>query len=143
LARPWYLFGKFTYRPSISAIYPFQRDKKHLSSSLTLTKDRRFIFQMEEESAMSSLIHGWIAERREYQEKIVKTSIRENILIILPTGLGKTVIAAMVAVERLRAFPDDARAPTSWQNRAKRVRAHRDSNGRKPKGRSLLLYSKV
>ena len=70
---------------------------------------------MAEESATPSLIHGGIAERREYQERIAKTSLRENTLIILPTGLGKAVIAAMVAVERLRTFPDGrilALAPT-------------------------------
>ena len=61
---------------------------------------------MAEEFAAPSLIHGGIAERREYQERIVQTRLRENTLIILPTGLGKTVIAAMVAIERLRTFPD-------------------------------------
>src|SRR3989338_573051 len=38
---------------------------------------------------------------REYQEKIVKTALNNNTLIILPTGLGKTKTAIMTAMERL------------------------------------------
>ena len=37
-----------------------------------------------------------------FQVAIAKTTIADNTLAVLPTGLGKTVIAALVAAERLR-----------------------------------------
>ncbi len=40
-------------------------------------------------------------ESRTYQEVIAASSIQENTLVVLPTGLGKTVIAAMVAARKL------------------------------------------
>ncbi len=42
---------------------------------------------------------------REYQKKIVETAKEKNTLVILPTGLGKTKIAIILAVERLNKFP--------------------------------------
>ena len=42
--------------------------------------------------------HPWInpdtVEAREYQENVVKTALTGNTLCVLPTGLGKTNIAA-------------------------------------------------
>ncbi len=38
---------------------------------------------------------------RLYQEKIFATAAKQNTLVILPTGLGKTIIALMLAVHRL------------------------------------------
>lgn len=43
---------------------------------------------------------------REYQRKIAETAVASNTLVVLPTGLGKTMIAIMVAAERLRQFPE-------------------------------------
>ncbi len=43
---------------------------------------------------------------REYQEAIISSAINANTLVVLPTGLGKTMIAAMVAAHRLEKFPD-------------------------------------
>jgi Fanconi anemia group M protein len=40
-------------------------------------------------------------ERREYQVLIAETASRANTLVVLPTGLGKTVIAILVAEKRL------------------------------------------
>jgi len=40
-------------------------------------------------------------EPREYQIRIAESALRGNTLVVLPTGLGKTIIAAMVAAERL------------------------------------------
>ena len=40
---------------------------------------------------------------RRYQESIISTAVDGNTLVVLPTGLGKTVIAAMVAAHRLNA----------------------------------------
>jgi Fanconi anemia group M protein len=53
--------------------------------------------------------HPWInpgtIEKRAYQDAIVKTCLTGNTLVVVPTGLGKTSIAAIVAAERLhRAF---------------------------------------
>jgi len=43
---------------------------------------------------------------REYQENIFSRAIDGNTLVVLPTGLGKTVIAAMLTAHRLYSFPD-------------------------------------
>ncbi|GBE19740.1 ATP-dependent RNA helicase RhlE [archaeon BMS3Abin17] len=42
---------------------------------------------------------------REYQQKILETCEHKNCLVILPTGLGKTLIALMLAIKRMRDFP--------------------------------------
>ena len=44
-------------------------------------------------------------EPREYQRRIATTALAANTLVVLPTGLGKTMIAVMVASERLKSFP--------------------------------------
>ena len=41
---------------------------------------------------------------RLYQENIVHTSLTKNTLVVLPTGLGKTSIAMMLAINRLNNF---------------------------------------
>ena len=42
---------------------------------------------------------------REYQQKIYETARVKNALVVLPTGLGKTLIALMLSVERKKMFP--------------------------------------
>lgn len=42
---------------------------------------------------------------RDYQRKIFETALMSNTLVVLPTGLGKTLIALMLAVERKKKFP--------------------------------------
>src|SRR3989338_5358744 len=42
---------------------------------------------------------------REYQQKIFETAKSTNTLVVLPTGLGKTLIALMLAIERKNKFP--------------------------------------
>ncbi len=44
---------------------------------------------------------------REYQEKIFESCKKENCLVILPTGTGKTLVALMLAVERFKKFPTE------------------------------------
>ena len=41
---------------------------------------------------------------RLYQENITHTSLTKNTLVVLPTGLGKTSIAMMLASNRLNNF---------------------------------------
>lgn len=43
-------------------------------------------------------------ESRSYQERIAKECLKANTLVCLPTGLGKTVVAALVIAERLTRF---------------------------------------
>jgi Fanconi anemia group M protein len=43
---------------------------------------------------------------RLYQENIVYTALTKNTLVVLPTGLGKTAVALMLAYERLKSFND-------------------------------------
>lgn len=44
---------------------------------------------------------------REYQQKIFETCIEKNCLVVLPTGLGKTLIALMLSIERMKKFPGE------------------------------------
>jgi len=45
-------------------------------------------------------------EPREYQKNIAETASRKNTLVVLPTGMGKTLVALMVAIKRLNDFPE-------------------------------------
>jgi ERCC4-related helicase len=51
------------------------------------------------------LLRSGSVEQRSYQETIARNALRRNTLVCLPTGLGKSVVAAYVAAERLRQFP--------------------------------------
>ncbi|NVM43835.1 MAG: DEAD/DEAH box helicase family protein [Candidatus Lokiarchaeota archaeon] len=55
-------------------------------------------------------------EHREYQSKIAKECISKNSLVVLPTGLGKTIIGVYVAAGILENFPPKSKivvlAPT-------------------------------
>ena len=44
---------------------------------------------------------------RDYQEQIFDTCKDKNSLVILPTGLGKTLIALMLAINRLMKYPNE------------------------------------
>jgi Fanconi anemia group M protein len=43
---------------------------------------------------------------REYQDRILQSAVKNNTLVCLPTGLGKTAIAITLAASRLEIFPD-------------------------------------
>jgi ERCC4-related helicase len=43
---------------------------------------------------------------RLYQQTILGTAVNKNTLVVLPTGLGKTALAFMLAVQRLRQYPN-------------------------------------
>ncbi|MFB6144766.1 MAG: DEAD/DEAH box helicase [Candidatus Nanohaloarchaea archaeon] len=49
---------------------------------------------------MSKLLKTDELESRTYQEVIAASALKNNTLVVLPTGLGKTVIAAMVAAKK-------------------------------------------
>jgi len=55
-------------------------------------------------------------ERREYQLKIARACSSKNSLVVLPTGLGKTIIGVFVAALTLEKFPEKSKiivlAPT-------------------------------
>jgi len=44
---------------------------------------------------------------REYQKRIFETCSEKNCLVVLPTGLGKTLIALLLAINRMEKFPGE------------------------------------
>jgi Fanconi anemia group M protein len=52
------------------------------------------------------LLKSGVLERREYQIELFNLSLKEDLLIVLPTGLGKTAIALLVIAEMLYRHPD-------------------------------------
>lgn len=46
-------------------------------------------------------------EPREYQKEIFQTCSEKNCLVVLPTGLGKTLIALMLTIDRMKKFPGE------------------------------------
>ena len=52
------------------------------------------------------LLRPYTVRRRLYQEVIFATATQRNTLVVLPTGLGKTVIAVLLAAYRLEKEPD-------------------------------------
>jgi ERCC4-related helicase len=60
---------------------------------------------MPEDLSSNPLLRYESIERRSYQEVIARVAMRTNTLVCLPTGLGKSIVAAYVAAERLKAFP--------------------------------------
>ncbi|MDD5111182.1 MAG: DEAD/DEAH box helicase [Candidatus Altiarchaeota archaeon] len=52
------------------------------------------------------LIKPETVKLRRYQETIMAAAIEKNTLVVLPTGLGKTLIAIVVIAHRLLTYPD-------------------------------------
>lgn len=51
------------------------------------------------------LVRQGALEAREYQVRLATRALEGSLLVVLPTGLGKTAIATLVAAERLRRDP--------------------------------------
>ena len=51
-------------------------------------------------------------EDRDYQSNISEACLKQSTMVILPTGMGKTVIALRVILERLNVGPILLMAPT-------------------------------
>jgi len=47
-----------------------------------------------------------VFEIREYQKRIAETASEKNTLVVLPTGMGKTLIAVLVGTNRLEKYPE-------------------------------------
>jgi Fanconi anemia group M protein len=60
------------------------------------------------EPSLLQLAHSLLANypRREYQYSIVQKALFQNTIVSLPTGLGKTFIAAVVMYNFYRWFPE-------------------------------------
>jgi Fanconi anemia group M protein len=52
------------------------------------------------------LINVTSIERRAYQENVARNALLGNTLVSIPTGLGKSLIAALVAAKRLDQYPE-------------------------------------
>jgi len=53
----------------------------------------------------SELLKKNAFEARDYQLKIANIAKEKNTLVVIPTGMGKTLIAVLVAAERLQKYP--------------------------------------
>jgi len=73
---------------------------------------------VKEESASGKEIYlkENVIEPREYQASIANKCVNKNSLVVIPTGLGKTVISVLIAAKTLERFPPESKivvlAPT-------------------------------
>ena len=72
--------------------------------------------ESEDKPSKNLILNGKIIEFRKYQKVIADSCINKNSLVVLPTGLGKTIIAVLVAAETLELYPPNSKiimlAPT-------------------------------
>ncbi|MBU1111659.1 MAG: DEAD/DEAH box helicase, partial [Nanoarchaeota archaeon] len=84
---------------------------------------------------------------RLYQQTILGTTVNNNTLVVLPTGLGKTASAFMLAVQRLNKFPESKilmLAPTKplCEQHVESFRKHIELNG-DPEEKIVLFTGSV
>ena len=63
---------------------------------------------------------------REYQVEIAKKCVNTNSLVVIPTGLGKTIISLLVVAETLQSYPKDSKVIVLAPTRPL-INQHRDS----------------
>lgn len=61
----------------------------------------------------SELLKKGVFEARQYQLNIADIAKEKNTLVVLPTGMGKTLIAVLVAITRLQRYPGSKALVTS------------------------------
>ncbi|MEM3608549.1 MAG: ERCC4 domain-containing protein [Candidatus Bathyarchaeia archaeon] len=71
-----------------------------------MASDSESVFEEGELLRSNPILNWGFVEARSYQLSIASKALKENTLVVLPTGLGKTIIAALVAAHRLQEFPD-------------------------------------
>lgn len=52
------------------------------------------------------MIQPMSIQSREYQDSIVQTALKRNCLVVVSTGLGKTLISVLVTAHRLEQYPE-------------------------------------
>ena len=71
---------------------------------------------MIQEKIKDSFVDKQKIEFRKYQKDIASKCVGKNSLVVIPTGLGKTIIAILVAAETLKLYPEGTKiimlAPT-------------------------------
>ncbi|EEB07211.1 ATP-dependent DNA helicase [Schizosaccharomyces japonicus yFS275] len=70
-----------------------------------VTEDNITLQHQLDTEAAKTWIYPINIELRDYQFNIVKKALTQNVLVALPTGLGKTFIAAVLMMNYLRWFP--------------------------------------
>jgi Fanconi anemia group M protein len=61
------------------------------------------IWEVEDGFVVHPLLNGGMLRALPFQLDLARIGLHEDLLVVLPTGMGKTVIAALLAAERLRA----------------------------------------
>jgi len=95
-------------RPAAVPQAPFNNERINetaLEFPLCARDERPAAVTLDEEAANSWTFPGAL-HIREYQFNIVRRALTRNTLVCLPTGLGKTLIAAVVMLNYMRWYPD-------------------------------------
>lgn len=86
--------------------YKEKEEKLQESKELPQVKESDSSFAVESGFIVHPLIKEKSVQAREFQLAIAKKALQGNLIVVIPTGLGKTLIAALVAAEVLRKQPE-------------------------------------